>query len=234
METERKQTKERGFEDIIISLHPKFLKAVQETYYLAVLGSLCIAVSAFTQQTYAQAQAYAITGASLFLLAFVCSLSAKIFPSSFLILPSYLSTGGGVFMLFLVVTEFIYSINIVSKAFLTIVLCLGVALLASLPFNLYNSVKKSTGKAKFFLILSVIFLTITTISFAMLIPSVALNPNIFPPWLNQISANILLVFPLASLATIIIAIPLKYLERKSNKNQGQSRNKSLIEEGSGI
>lgn len=115
---EEGKRKDRDFEEVIKASQPKFLEIVKETYYLAVLGSLCIAVSAFTQQNYPQAQAYAITGASLFLIAFFCSFIAKIIPSAFLIIPSYLSTGAGVLMLFLVTMEFSSAITLVSKAFL--------------------------------------------------------------------------------------------------------------------
>ena len=106
MAKERKERNERDFEELVQASQSKFLKIVKDTYYLAVLGSLCIAISAFTLQNYPQAQAYAISGASLFLLAFVCSFVAKIIASPFLIIPSYLSTALGVLMLFLVIVDF--------------------------------------------------------------------------------------------------------------------------------
>jgi hypothetical protein len=60
---EGSERKERNFEELVQASQSKFLKIVKETYYLAVLGSLCIAISAFTQQNYPQVQAYAIAGA---------------------------------------------------------------------------------------------------------------------------------------------------------------------------
>jgi hypothetical protein len=56
--------------DKVNELHPKFIKAIKETSPLAVLGSLCIAVSAFTSQNFSEALPFAITAATLFLVAF--------------------------------------------------------------------------------------------------------------------------------------------------------------------
>jgi len=69
--------KPKTIEQRIKEYHPKFLEAIKDVYPLAVLGSLCIAISAFTSQNYTNAQGYAISAASMFLIAFVASLLFK-------------------------------------------------------------------------------------------------------------------------------------------------------------
>ena len=183
--------KDRDFEEVIKASQPKFLEIVKETYYLAVLGSLCIAVSAFTQQNYPQAQAYAITGASLFLIAFFCSFIAKIIPSAFLIIPSYLSTGAGVLMLFLVTMEFGSAIPLVSKAFLLLYVGIFLSIMATIPYNLNRYRKTSKGKTKTCVTISVVFLTIA-------IPFTA------------ITLIIPLVFDMASFGNIFLATSITF------------------------
>lgn len=65
--------KSKPIQQQLIEYHPKFLDAIREVYPLAVLGSLCIAISAFTNQNYVTVQVYSITAASMFLLAFIFS-----------------------------------------------------------------------------------------------------------------------------------------------------------------
>lgn len=94
----------------MLSFHPEFLEAIREVYPLAVLSSLSIAISAFSQDKFISAQGYAIGAGISFLLAFVFSLVCRLAPSikwlrSYAI-PSYVSTGFGILFLLLVAWEF--------------------------------------------------------------------------------------------------------------------------------
>jgi hypothetical protein len=234
MAKQTESTKEKDLDDLITASQPKFLEAVKETYYLAVLGSLCIAVSAFTQQTYPQAQAYAITGASLFLLAFVCSFIAKIFPSAFLIVPSYIGTGAGIVMLFLVTVEFYNALTMVSKTFTVIIIGVVATIIATVPYNLYLYRKKSIGKTKHLLTVSIVSLSMMVASFAiMLIPSLILSPNLV---LGTVILVSFLVFPITAIVGLVctfIAIPLLIIEKRKHKKENNPKI-TFVDEGSGL
>ncbi|MCW4024535.1 MAG: hypothetical protein NWF01_05820 [Candidatus Bathyarchaeota archaeon] len=122
---EEKQNKENtSVFDPINSLtkwHPQFLRAFKESSPFVVVGSLCIAVSAFTQQAFPQAQAYSLAAATLFLIAFVTSLLFRFFNSekfspldSMLAVSTYVSTAIAILMLFIAVSVFGQSIPTVS------------------------------------------------------------------------------------------------------------------------
>jgi len=119
LEKERTK-KEDTLEKRLVNLHPKFLETIKEVYPLAVLGSLCIAIAGFTAQTYPDAQTYAITAASLFLIAFAISFLFKIMPHYYFALISYISTALAAAFLFLVVVAFVQAIPMVSKSVSTI------------------------------------------------------------------------------------------------------------------
>jgi hypothetical protein len=94
----------------LVDYHPEFLETIKEVYPLAVLGSLCIAISAFTAESYPEAQTYALTAASLFLFAFASSFGVKILSNELLAFTSYASTALGIIMLFAVVFQTHFSI----------------------------------------------------------------------------------------------------------------------------
>ena len=123
-EANQKKEIQRQIEKRLEDLHPKFLEAIRDAYPLAVLGSLCIATAAFTTQTYPNAQIYAISAASLFLIAFVISFAFKIFPNWIFAVLSYASTGTAILFLFFVVGEF---------AKTNVVLSSSVRLVGSIP-----------------------------------------------------------------------------------------------------
>jgi hypothetical protein len=112
--------KEKSFEKRLVELHKEFLETIKDVYPLAVLGSLCIAIAAFTAQNYPDAQIYAITAASLFLTAFAISLLFKIVAHYYLALISYISTAFATMFLFLVVAAFAGAFPIVGKSLSTI------------------------------------------------------------------------------------------------------------------
>jgi hypothetical protein len=233
MEEEGKR-KDRDFEEVVKSSQPKFLEIVKETYYLAVLGSLCIAISAFTQQNYPQVQTYAITGASLFLIAFFCSFIAKIIPSSYVIIVSYLSTGAGVLMLFLVTMEFGSAFPLVSKVFTALYIGVVLTIFAAIPYNLFRYRRKSKGKSKICVTASVVFLTIT-------IPFLAITMITV---IFVVVTTLEIIFLLATViigitsfiigvAFLLVAIPLMYKEGKLRRKE-EKMYLVYMDEGSGL
>jgi hypothetical protein len=224
--------KDRDFEELVQASQPKFLEALRETSYLAVLGSLCITISAFTQQNYPQAQAYAIAGASLFLIAFVCSFITKIIPSVFLLIPSYLSTGLGILMLFLVITQFSNSNVLVLKMLYLVVMGVVSTIFATIPFYMYRSRRKAEKKVRSCLTISLISFAILTIDF----PTVLTIP-LFYSVTNL--ANVFLVLLLilvgvfaVGLAFMVVAIVFSLKKGKSNKEAKITV--PYLDEGSGV
>ena len=141
------ETKEKkSFEEKLVALHPKFLETVKEVYPLAVLSSLCIAVTAFTQQTYPQIQPYSITAAGLFLVAFMASFAFKIVQTEMLAFISYCSTALAVFMLVLVVSGFATATPIFSKTMILIPAGFMIAILLSGLVTLGRIMMKSKLK----------------------------------------------------------------------------------------
>jgi hypothetical protein len=138
--------KEKSFEERLVELHPKFLETVKEVYPLAVLSSLCIAITAFTQQTYPQVQVYSITAASLFLIAFIVSFVFKILSVSYFALISYVSTALGVLFLLLVINEFSKTIAVVNKTMSLVSNVVLVITVVSLIFILGRFATKTKSK----------------------------------------------------------------------------------------
>jgi len=193
----------RDFEELVKASQPKFLETVKETYYLAVLGSLCIAISSFTyQQNYAQAQAYAIAGASLFLTAFVCTFITRILPSALLISLSYLSTALGVLMLFLVTVQFYYSSVMVSKVLYLVLVGVMAIAIAGIPFNIYHVRKKARGKFRTVSTVSLISFSIFAIGF----PITYIMPR-FYSLSSTTTANFFIILFLVLVGAGVVGIP---------------------------
>lgn len=131
----KEEARKEDFEKRIIASHPKFLETVKEIYPLAVLGSLCTTVAVFAQ-TYPEAQAYAITAASLFLLAYVASFFFKIIPTALAAFVSFGSTAMATLFLFLVVIEFGKTFPMVSKTASALLSAFYVLLMSSFYFIL--------------------------------------------------------------------------------------------------
>jgi hypothetical protein len=108
-----KESKKETLEERLGKLHEKFLDDIKEVYPLAVLGSLCIAIAAFTKDSYPQAQAFAIVAASMFLMGFVFSFAQKIIKSDYTAFFAIGSTTTAIIFLFLVVLEFAEAIPLV-------------------------------------------------------------------------------------------------------------------------
>ena len=111
--------------DKVESFHPEFLEAIREVYPLAVLSSLSIAISAFSQDKFISAQGYAIAAGISFLLAFVFSLVCRLAPSIRWLrgyaIPSYVSAGFGILFLLLVAWEFAETIFVVEILFVSLI-----------------------------------------------------------------------------------------------------------------
>jgi len=132
------EAKEEDLEHKLASFHPKFLRIIRRVYPLAVLGSLCVAISAFAHQSYPEAQAYALASASLFLTAFVLSFLYEIFKFTLAALMSYISTALAVFLLFLAIFEFSVSVPMISRTFPSIMSFLGLIFFSSLYYSMFK------------------------------------------------------------------------------------------------
>lgn len=77
---------------------------------------LCIAISAFTSQNYNNAQGYAISAASMFLIAFVASFIFKAIKMDYFAFISYISTAIGVIFLFAVIITLGQHISVVGRS----------------------------------------------------------------------------------------------------------------------
>jgi hypothetical protein len=171
--SETKEEKKKSFEEKLVELHPKFLEIVRDVYPLAVLSSLCIAVTAFTQQTYPQIQPFSITAAGLFLVAFIASFACKIVQMEMLAFISYCSTALAVFMLVLVVSGFATTTPVFSKTmilipagFMIVILLSGLLTLGRVTIKSKLKATRLSCLASFsslaFLIIVVVVLTVTT------------------------------------------------------------------------
>jgi hypothetical protein len=111
------------------------------------LGSLCIAIAAFTSQTYPDTQTYAITAASLFLMAFVLSLIFKIVKGSHIAFLSYISTALAVVFLFIVIATFAQSIPMLSKSLSSLSSFLSIFMFYLVVYFFYKYQKKRDSEA---------------------------------------------------------------------------------------
>jgi hypothetical protein len=124
-------------------LHPRFLEILKEVYPLAVLGSLCIATSAFAHQSYPEAQAYALTSASLFLGAFVFSFLFEISKLRGLALVSYVSTALAVLLLFVAIYEFGVNVPMISRTPMIVLGLIGIIAFSSAYYSAFKTVRKA-------------------------------------------------------------------------------------------
>lgn len=222
--TEKKEDikKEQSVEDKLVATHPKFLETIREVYPLAVLGSLCIAISAFTQQDFPQAQVYAITGASLFLIAFVFSFATKIFPTQIFVVISYVSTALAVLMLFLVTLEFSKTISMVNKAMSSVIVMVVVVFFATYCYVLGRAASKTRNRfARLSFLVSIVstmvFIAMTLFLVATAILEVKILPEQYFVYLWFPSLFISLIF-------FLIGLFLLYKGRKRAKSSnGQSK-----------
>jgi uncharacterized membrane protein len=145
--SESKKQNTLDLEEKLASLHPRFLESLRQVYPLAVLGSLCIAISAFAHQSYPEAQAFALASASLFLTAFVLSFLFEIFKKiQILALMSYTSTALAVFLLFIAILEFGVTTPMVARTFSTALGLVGLIFISSLYYSMVKMIKKTESK----------------------------------------------------------------------------------------
>lgn len=156
-ETQEKKSKS-SLNDLMLKSHKKVLSVLKEVSYLAVLGSLCIAIATFTGNEYPEAQIYALTAASLFLVAFLTSFAVRLFSVGMYIVPSYVAMSGGFIMLFLVVQNFYTKIPLVNRSFEIVGPSLIFAIIPQFCFWVYQGSKKLKRKYKY------IFVAINIIS----------------------------------------------------------------------
>jgi hypothetical protein len=136
-----------SLEKKIADSYPIFLKALKKASPLAVLSSTCIAVAAFTHTTYPSATAYAITGASFFLVAFVFSLITEIRSFSPFAIYSYISIALGILMMFAFIMEFGRNIPMVGKIPIAILSIAGLYSYSIDMISIGNRERKSDSKA---------------------------------------------------------------------------------------
>lgn len=136
------ESKGDDLEKKLVSLHPKFLAILKEVYPLAVLGSLCVAISAFAHQSYPEAQAFALASAALFLAAFVLSFLFEIFKYAYFALMSYVSTVLAVLLLFATIFQFGVNVPTIGRAFTSIAAICGYFLISWLCYAMYRAVRR--------------------------------------------------------------------------------------------
>jgi hypothetical protein len=129
---------------------PVFLKSVKEASPLAVLSSICIAVAAFTHTVYPTASAFALAGATSFLIGFVGSLLFKIMKFYLISIYVYISFIVGVALMFGFLIEFGENILMVSKTSGVIISLAGYTLITISSISYAKKFKNSKGKVMAF------------------------------------------------------------------------------------
>lgn len=204
----RKETKEKDLEERLIDFHPRFLDMVKDVYPLAVLGSLCITIAAFTSQTYPEVQAYAVTAATLFLLAFACSFLFKIrFSTSLIAFICYCSTLLAILFLFLVVMQFIKAIPLVGKTMNIIPAAFTALIIGSGIFYLTKTLIKPKYRTKALSLFSAVCIASGVLFIVLVVVATASNllgTEIIPDYTGLFLLN-MIVF-IASMIAIIVLI----------------------------
>lgn len=140
--SESKKEDKFELEKKLARLHPRFLEILKEVYPLAVLGSLCIAISAFAHQSYPEAQAYALASASLFLGAFVLSFLFEISKFLGFALMSYVSTALAVLLLFVAIYEFGVNVPMITRIPIIVLGFVGIIGFSSGYYSAFKTVRK--------------------------------------------------------------------------------------------
>jgi hypothetical protein len=201
----------KTFENKLADLHPKFLRAIKETYPLAVLGSLCMAIAAFTQSNFPEATSYALTGASFFLVGFVCSLLFKVWSFYYLSFFTYLSTTLGIVMMFFVIAEFGKSITLVNNIPLFFMTVIGLVIM-SITFLSMGKIYRS-HKSNSILLCGYLISVIGVISIVLgPVIAVAYLFNIEEAILNLVGSGLTALI-ISGFGVIAIEIPLERCER---------------------
>lgn len=223
--TEKKEDakKEKSIEDKLVETHSKFLETIREVYPLAVLGSLCIAISAFTQQSFPQAQIYALTGASLFLIAFVSSFASKILTSYVTVVSSYISTVLGVLMLFLVILEFGKTIPMVNKTMSIIPVLIIAFIITSLCYVQGRRISKTKNRFIRLSFLTSIIFYVVFIIIVIFLAIVALIEADFPS--NDVFTAV--AFPSLVIALIFSFIAIFFINKERKKDNKSSNEQSV-------
>jgi hypothetical protein len=140
--SESKKDDTIDLEEKLARLHPRFLEIIKEVYPLAVLGSLCVAISAFAHQSYPEAQAYALTSASLFLGALVFSFLFEIFKVRYFALMSYISTTLAVLLLFIAIFEFGANVPMITRTPLVVLGLVAMVFFSSVYYSVGKAIRK--------------------------------------------------------------------------------------------
>ena len=214
----KEKIEEDSFEKRIVALHPKFIEIVKKAYPLAVLGSISMAIAAFTAQTHPEAQGYAITAASLFLIAFASSFLFMIIRLDFLAFISYISVAMATLFLFLVVIEFGRTVSLVSKSLFLIPIAFGYLLIAYTYFRLGKILKKTRSRLIFLLVAISVFLGLLFIVTALITTIITLfDIPLLPSFVLTSCGLVALASMFLSLTSAVILILLVYKERKSEQ-----------------
>ncbi|WNZ29545.1 MAG: hypothetical protein IAX21_01345 [Candidatus Bathyarchaeota archaeon] len=150
-ETQEKKSKS-SLNDLMLKSHETVLSVLKQVSYLAVLGSLCIAIATLTGKENPEVQVYALTAATLFLVAFLTSFVARLFSVGVYVVPSYVAMIGGVIMLFLVVQSFYTKIALVNRCFEIVGPSLIFAIVPQFCYWVYQRSKKLKSNYKYILV----------------------------------------------------------------------------------
>ena len=196
-------------------MHPKFIEIVKEAYPLAVLGSMSIAIAAFTAQTYPEAQGYAISAASLFLIAFASSFLFMTIRLDLLAFTSYMSVAMATLFLFLVVIEFGRTVPLVPKSLFFIPSAFGYLIFAYNYFRLSKILRETKSRFVFLfcaisVVLGVLFITTAAITTIIVLFDISLISHFVLPLFGSVAFASMV----CSLASRIIAGLLLVKERK--------------------
>jgi len=199
-------------EDKLARLHPRFLEIIKEVYPLAVLGSLCIAISAFAHQSYPEAQAYALTSASLFLMAFVLSFLFEIFKTRYFAFTSYISTALAVLLLFVAIFEFGINVPMITRTPMIVLGLVSIIFCSSTYYSLFKAIPKVKSRWAHVIGWTAILCGIPLIGTIV----VALMYFMFSgeAFKSDLLWNVSIAFLLLSLAFLIIFILLGRREKK--------------------
>jgi hypothetical protein len=206
--------KEKSIEERLIEYHPKFLEAIKEVYPLAVLGSLCIAIAAFTSQTYPDTPTYAITAASLFLIAFVMSLLFKIIKGSYVAVLSYISTALATVFLFLTIATFAQSIPMVSKSLSSLSTFLSIFIFYLTGYFFYKFQKKRDSEA----IKLCVVIALPLVAFVICYYSLIIIANFMNFTIPSFLTDLALYFSFIYVAFFIIAVGIDIRNRRAKRH----------------
>ncbi len=219
MTEKKEETKKKTIDDKLIEYHLKFLDAIKDVYPLAVLGSLCIAIAAFTGQNYQDIQPYAITAAALFLIAFTVSFMFRIFNNYLLALVSFICTALAIVFLLLVVITFAQAIPVVGKSVSAVSDIFYISIFSISAYAVYKLRRKTESRAiRFCYTIAFPVLAIAVFFYAFNMAARFADFSI-PAILSEMPLIVISLFGLISMVISIIEIRNRRIAKKNNAKQ---------------